>query len=164
MIFSELIQDLQKELRVNLAQIRFLLKKNPGMGYTRIVEIGKEVGKKYNIKLVVNFPRAVAQFEDAMQKFPVKKILYKNIFRGKGLEFDSYRTFEPDDDSSLIDWKASLRAKQILAKRYIEERKLNVYFLVDVTSQSALTMPVHQTVCMESTGMSCVLQHVAVSG
>jgi len=57
MIFSELIQDLQKELKVNLAQIRFLLKKIPAMGYTRIVEIGKEVGKKYNIKLIVNFPK-----------------------------------------------------------------------------------------------------------
>lgn len=57
MIFSELIQDLQKNLKANLAQIRFLLKKNPGMGYTRIVEIGKEVGKKYNIKLIVNFPK-----------------------------------------------------------------------------------------------------------
>jgi len=57
MIFSELIQDLQKDLNTNLAQIRFLLKKNPAMGYTRIVEIGKGVGKKYNIKLVVNFPK-----------------------------------------------------------------------------------------------------------
>lgn len=57
MIFSELISDLQTELKKNLAQIIFLLKKNPGMGYTRIVEIGKEVGKKYNIKLVVNFPK-----------------------------------------------------------------------------------------------------------
>ena len=57
MIFSELIQDLQKELKTNLAQIMFLLKKNPALGYTRIVEIGKEVGKRYNIKLVVNFPK-----------------------------------------------------------------------------------------------------------
>ena len=57
MIFSELISDLQSELKKDLAQIRFLLKKNPGMGYSRIVEIGKEVGKKYNIKLIVNFPK-----------------------------------------------------------------------------------------------------------
>lgn len=28
------------------------------MGYTKIVEIGKKVGKKYNINLVVNFPKA----------------------------------------------------------------------------------------------------------
>lgn len=57
MIFSELIADLQAELKKNLAQIRFLLKKNPAMAYTRIVEIGKEVGKLYNIKLIVNFPK-----------------------------------------------------------------------------------------------------------
>lgn len=65
MIFSELTEDLQKELKANLAQIRFLLKKNPAIGYTRIVEIGKEVGKKYNIKLIVNFPKEgrIEEFE-----------------------------------------------------------------------------------------------------
>jgi hypothetical protein len=57
MIFSELVFDLQSELKKELAQIRFLLKKSPGSGYTRIVEIGKEVGKEYNIKLIVNFPK-----------------------------------------------------------------------------------------------------------
>jgi len=57
MIFSELTTDLQVQLKKDLAQIRFLLKKNPGMAYARIVEIGKEVGKKYNIKLIVNFPK-----------------------------------------------------------------------------------------------------------
>jgi len=57
MIFSELTSDLQSQLKKDLAQIRFLLKKSPGSGYARIVEIGKEVGKKYNIKLIVNFPK-----------------------------------------------------------------------------------------------------------
>ncbi len=57
MIFSELTSDLQAQLKRDLAQIRFLLKKNQGMAYARIVEIGKEVGKKYNIKLIVNFPK-----------------------------------------------------------------------------------------------------------
>lgn len=65
MIFSEIISDLQDALKKDLAQIRFLLKKNPAMGYTRIVDIGKEVGKKYNIKLVVNFPKEgrIEEFE-----------------------------------------------------------------------------------------------------
>ncbi len=46
----------QKTLKSNLPQIRFLLKKNPGMAYKEIGEIGKKVGKKYNIELLVNFP------------------------------------------------------------------------------------------------------------
>ena len=64
-IFSELVADLQTGLKKDLAQIRFLLKKNPAMAYTRIVEIGKEVGKTYNIKLIVNFPKQgkIEEFE-----------------------------------------------------------------------------------------------------
>ncbi|MDH3677846.1 MAG: hypothetical protein OEQ12_06035 [Nitrosopumilus sp.] len=57
MIFSDIVLDLQQQLKRDLAQIRFLLKKNPALGYSKIVEIGKKVGKKYNINLVVNFPK-----------------------------------------------------------------------------------------------------------
>ena len=57
MIFSDIVLDLQQQLKCDLAQIRFLLKKSPAMGYSKIVEIGKDVGKKYNIKLIVNFPK-----------------------------------------------------------------------------------------------------------
>jgi hypothetical protein len=56
-IFSDIVLDLQQQLKRDLAQICFLLKKNPAIGYSKIVEIGKEVGKKYNIKLIVNFPK-----------------------------------------------------------------------------------------------------------
>ena len=56
-IFSEIVSALQEEMKRNMAQIRFLLGKNPGMGYSRIVEIGKEVGKRYGVKLIVNFPK-----------------------------------------------------------------------------------------------------------
>jgi len=65
MIFSEIVLDLQQQLKRDLAQILFLLKKNPAMGYSKIVEIGKKVGRKYNINLVVNFPKAgrIDQYE-----------------------------------------------------------------------------------------------------
>ncbi|RNJ79711.1 MAG: hypothetical protein EB829_01610 [Nitrosopumilus sp. H8] len=56
-MFSEITADLQTSLKKDLAQITFLLKKSPGQAYTRIVEIGKEVGARYGIKLIVNFPK-----------------------------------------------------------------------------------------------------------
>ena len=56
MFKTMITEDLQKTLKSNLPQIRFLLKKNPGMAYKEIGEIGKKVGKKYNIELLVNFP------------------------------------------------------------------------------------------------------------
>ena len=55
-MFKVITEDLQKTLKSNLPQIRFLLKKNPGIAYKEIGEIGKQVGKKYNIELLVNFP------------------------------------------------------------------------------------------------------------
>ena len=55
-MFKVITEDLQKTLKSNLPQIRFLLKKNQGMAYKEIGEIGKGVGKKYNIELLVNFP------------------------------------------------------------------------------------------------------------
>ncbi len=91
MIFSELTNDLQVQLKKDLAQIRFLLKKNPAMGYSRIVAIGKQVGKKYNINLVVNFPKKgrIDEFEmygkrdlsliidQKVKKFPIDREIIK---------------------------------------------------------------------------------------
>ena len=56
MLFTTITEDLQKELKKNYAQIRFLIKKNPAIAYKEILEIGKKVGEKYNIELLVNFP------------------------------------------------------------------------------------------------------------
>jgi uncharacterized protein (DUF58 family) len=86
------------------------------------------------MKLEINFGTAVSQFEKALRKFQVKKVDYQSLFRGKGLEFDSYRNFMSDDDSSVIDWKASLRANKLLARQYIEERDIRIYFVVDVSN------------------------------
>ena len=77
MSFSTITKDLQKELKSNLPQIRFLIKKSEGIAYSKTTEIGFEVGKKYNIKLIVNFPH-----------------------RGKINDFDSYGT---QDLSIVID-------------------------------------------------------------
>lgn len=88
----------------------------------------KKEGSK---RLEVDYAGAVSEFANTIQKFPLKLILYRTIFRGKGLEFDTYRNFEPDDDASLIDWKASLRSNNIVVRKYIEERDLKVYLIVD---------------------------------
>jgi len=59
---------------------------------------------------------------------------YKSVFKGKGLEFSGFREYTPEDDSSLIDWKASARTDQVLIKEYVEERNVDVFFLVDCSS------------------------------
>ncbi len=56
MSFSQISKKLQEELKSNNPQIRFLLKKSPGLAFTTINEIATSIGKKYNIKISLNFP------------------------------------------------------------------------------------------------------------
>lgn len=59
---------------------------------------------------------------------------YRSVFKGKGLEFENYRPYTTADDSKTIDWKATLRANEILVKEFGEERELHVFLLIDVGS------------------------------
>lgn len=59
---------------------------------------------------------------------------YKSVFKGHGLEFEDYREYTPNDDAATIDWKASVRSKQLLVREFVEERNLNVFFLIDASS------------------------------
>ncbi len=85
-------------------------------------------------KFELNFPKAISEFESALKTFQLQKVVYRRLFRAKGLEFNSYRKFEPDDDAALIDWKASLRANDLLAREYIEEGDKEIYFILDVSN------------------------------
>ena len=64
---------------------------------------------------------------------------YRSSFKGRGLEFQDYRQYSPNDDSSMIDWKASVRSKELLVRELVEERNLNVIFLIDVGSSMIYT-------------------------
>ncbi|HEV2192305.1 MAG TPA: hypothetical protein VGR54_01660 [Nitrosopumilaceae archaeon] len=92
MSFSAITQDLQNELRSNMPQIRFLLKKSPALAFTTINEISTKVGKKYNLVLSINFPERgkIEDFEsygtenigmviDRFRKtFPIQRALIKS--------------------------------------------------------------------------------------
>ena len=60
---------------------------------------------------------------------------YLSLFKGKGLEFESYKEYTFGDDASLIDWKASMRTNTLVVKRFREERDLKVLFVVDVSNK-----------------------------
>ena len=59
---------------------------------------------------------------------------YKSTFKGKGLDFVGYRSYDVGDDANMIDWKATLRSQDLLVKILVEERNVNIIFLVDVSS------------------------------
>jgi len=62
---------------------------------------------------------------------------YKSVFRGRGMEFDEVREYQPGDDVRSIDWNVTARAGAPFVKRFVEERELTVMFLVDVSASGA---------------------------
>jgi uncharacterized protein (DUF58 family) len=59
-------------------------------------------------------------------------------FRGRGMDFDEVREYEPGDDVRAIDWSATARAGHTFVKKYREERQLTVVFVVDLSASGSL--------------------------
>ena len=59
---------------------------------------------------------------------------YHAIFKGRGLEFDEVRPYQPGDEVRTIDWNVTARTGQLFVKRYIEERELTVMLVVDASA------------------------------
>ena len=62
---------------------------------------------------------------------------YHSVFKGRGMEFDEVRAYQPGDDVRSIDWNVTARTGQPYIKRYVEEREITVFFLVDLSASGA---------------------------
>jgi uncharacterized protein (DUF58 family) len=62
---------------------------------------------------------------------------YQSAFKGKGMEFEEVRLYQPGDDIRDIDWNVTARSGDPHIKRFREERELTVFLLVDL-SESGL--------------------------
>jgi len=59
---------------------------------------------------------------------------YHSVFKGRGMEFDEVRPYQPGDDVRTIDWNVTARTGEPHIKRYVEERELTILFLVDLSA------------------------------
>ena len=91
-------------------------------------------------RLKINIGPSINRLDLAIKGNTNSKFMgnYASVFKGQGLEFEDFRAFSPDDDASKIDWKTSARSDKILVKEFIEERNIDVFFLVDVSSKMML--------------------------
>ena len=58
---------------------------------------------------------------------------YHSAFKGRGMEFEEVREYQPGDEVRTIDWNVTARAGQPFVKSYREERELTVFALVEVS-------------------------------
>lgn len=59
---------------------------------------------------------------------------YVSHFRGRGMEFDESRPYQPGDDPRSIDWRVTARSTEAYTKLFREERERPVLVVADLRS------------------------------
>jgi uncharacterized protein (DUF58 family) len=58
---------------------------------------------------------------------------YVSTFRGRGIEFQEVREYQPGDDVTAIDWNVTARMGHPFIKQFVEEREMTVMLVVDAS-------------------------------
>ena len=63
---------------------------------------------------------------------------YHSVFKGRGMDFEEVREYQPGDDVRLIDWNVTARTRVPHIKKLREERELSIMVLVDISASDQL--------------------------
>src|SRR5207244_855536 len=59
---------------------------------------------------------------------------YHSVFKGRGMNFEDVREYQPGDEIRAIDWNVTARLGTAYVKKFTEERELTVMLIVDVSA------------------------------
>lgn len=58
---------------------------------------------------------------------------YRSLFYGSGVDFADLREYQPEDDIRYIDWNVSARMNTPYVRKYVEDREVVAWFLLDLS-------------------------------
>jgi uncharacterized protein (DUF58 family) len=58
---------------------------------------------------------------------------YRSLFYGYGIDFADLREYQPEDDIRYIDWNVTARMDTPYVRKYMEEREVTAWFLLDLS-------------------------------
>ncbi|MBT3720301.1 DUF58 domain-containing protein [archaeon] len=101
--------------------------------------------KKFNANLVPGLKELSMQVKKDLLTTAKSGELASKL-KGRGIEFEDYRDYNPADDAHRIDWRASQRSQRLLVREYKLDVNFNAFFLID-TSESMLFSSVKKLKC-----------------
>src|SRR5437588_12679034 len=57
---------------------------------------------------------------------------YHSVFKGRGMNFEDVREYQPGDEIRAIDWNVTARLGTAFVKKFTEERELTDVLVMDV--------------------------------
>ena len=86
---------------------------------------------------------------------------YRSVFKGRGMNFEEVREYQPGDEVRTIDWNVTARLGHPYVKKFTEERELTVMLVVDVSASGAFGS-VEQSKRELAAEVACVLAFSAI--
>lgn len=90
---------------------------------------------KISLKILLHLARPAANL--TLHRSGIQSLQsggYLSRFKGRGMEFDEARLYQPGDDIRSIDWRVTARTGKTYTKLYREERERPVFISVDYRS------------------------------
>jgi uncharacterized protein (DUF58 family) len=91
-----------------------------------IADIQQLIQLRYGAKELTGFPKAQARQMLAGG--------HRSHFRGRGMDFDQVRVYQPGDDVRSIDWRVTARTQTAHTKIFVEERERPILLIADLRS------------------------------
>ena len=88
---------------------------------------------------------------------------YVSAFKGRGMEFEEVRPYQPGDEVKFIDWNVTARSAEPYVKVYREERELSMMILLDL-SPSGLYSSTEKSKNQQAAELCAMLAYTALSG
>ncbi len=91
-------------------------------------------GVTVSLRELVRLRSAFGEIAPSVRTRPLSPVAgrHRSGFRGRGLEFDEVRIYQPGDDVRNIDWRVTARRGKPHTKLFREERERPVLLLVDL--------------------------------
>ncbi|HBL25417.1 MAG TPA: DUF58 domain-containing protein [Acidobacteria bacterium] len=87
------------------------------------------------LRLPADLLRKVRRIEIATNRLVDQGVAgdYHAVFKGMGMEFAEVRPYQPGDDVRTIDWNVTARMGTPFIKKFVEERDLTIFLVIDVS-------------------------------
>jgi uncharacterized protein (DUF58 family) len=59
---------------------------------------------------------------------------YLSFYKGESTDFYGFRKYRPDDDSKMIDWKATARVGKLMVREFTQEKGLHFLVMLDTSA------------------------------
>lgn len=104
-----------------------------------MTEISPAQGATLSLEQLIALQKISTGFELTAQRKILSSMSggHQSSFRGRGMDFDEVRAYQPGDEVKSIDWRVTARTNEVHTKVFKEEKERPIFIIADQSSSLA---------------------------